>query len=204
VTWGRLGGAIGAASALQQPDWESDVYPDRESSGLAVGLTGDFQATFFSPFGVLAHGSVGWFDAPVLDGRISAVWTWRGLTLGAGLGRTSLAVAEQVYDASGLEEPSLAHRSYLLQYGAGTAMVRSTRRDLGWDLGGTVGIGNATSLLEVAFGLVSPRVGRSRYRIGVAMDLRAARFVEQGVADRNLDAATGATHLTFEWVRGEY
>ena len=58
---------------------------------VVAGATGDLQLTFYSPFGVLLQGKATYGSALSVDGRLSAIWAFRGLTLGGGVGSASVS-----------------------------------------------------------------------------------------------------------------
>jgi hypothetical protein len=199
ASWGRLGLAIGSGSVLQSPSWESDVYPTLDGRRLLAGAQGDLQLTFMSPFGLLGHASVLASPTLQLDGWISAIWAWRGLSIGAGPGLASFGVVDITYGQTIAE----VERTERLPYLQGSAILRT--RDLSrWDLSVSGGASPAVIHYEVGSGLLLPEMGGQRYRIGLVMDARTAQFVQQGVADRTLRLSSSRLLLRIDWVRGEY
>lgn len=203
-SWGRLGVLVGAGRAAQVNSWGSDVYPNAQADSVVLGASGDLQLTFFSPFGVLTQGTVTYGSSFSIDGRIAAIWAWKGLTVGGGAGTASVSVFEGTYQtAPGLAGVDTAERVRRLQYGHLTTVVRGFGRAR-WDLGLTVGAGPALVRYELGAGLLLPPVGGSRYRIGLMLDGRNGQFVEQGPDDRTVSSAGNQLLFRLDWVRGEY
>ncbi|MEQ1569503.1 MAG: hypothetical protein ABMA64_27955 [Myxococcota bacterium] len=205
ASWGRVGARFSGGSQLQDASWTSDVFPDVSPSAAGFALTGDTQVTFYSPFGVLAHGDVGWMLAPQADGRVAAIGTWRGFTAGAGLGRQLVLLTQNTYDSAGTGTDAVIvpiHPVQVLQYGHLTANVRSGG-EVKYDVGGTLGASAATTRFELTFGLVVPVAGQ-RYRLGAWVDRRAGRFRQVGLPERELASTIGTFALSLEWVRGDY
>lgn len=193
AVWGRVGAVLGTGSALQTNDWGSDWYDNHTTSGLALGLAGDLHATFYSPFGVLAHGRISSMaDSPGLDARAAAIWTWRGLTLGAGAGLVSV----DTFQDTG---PDRVARFTMERYPLGTAMLRA-RKGFRVDAALTVGATQALGVADLGVGwLLADRV-----RVGIDAVTIAARYVEEGFPERDVTAGSARVLLRIDWVRGEY
>lgn len=196
ASWGRGGVVLGGGNVVQDSNWGSDWYvdvPAADTAAVLVGLAGDLQVTFFSPFGVLAQGAVRYLPlSPGLDARASAAWAWRGLTLGAGAGVASIDTYEEVED-------ELVHRWRLLRYPQATALIRA-RRGLRWDLALTAGGGASVQAYDVGVGVL---LG-GRVRVALEASGRAGRFFEEGFPDRALATDAARASLRFDLVRGEY
>ena len=199
ASWGRLGLAVGPSSQLQLPSWTSDVYPRLEDRRVLLGAQGDLQLTFLSPFGVLAHLSALVGPELTLDGSLSAIWSWRGLTIGGGLGAASFSEVYYGYGAT----RTTTQRSVRLPYPQGTVLVRTAGLSR-WDV--SVSAGGSASVIryEIGSGLLFPEISGERYRIGLAMDARTGRFVQQGIPDRTVRLSSSLLLVRLDWVRGEY
>jgi hypothetical protein len=201
-SWGRIGLLLGAGRAQQLNSWGSDVYPSAKADSVVFGGSGDLQLTFFSPFGALVQGRVTYGSAFSIDGRLGAIWAWKGLTLGGGVGSASVSIFERVYggdDARG----DTAERVRRLQYGHGTALIRGLGRAR-WDLGLTVGGAPSLVRYELGAGLLLPVVSGERYRLGLVFDGRNGAFVQPGPDEREVSAAGNQLLFRIDWVRGEY
>jgi hypothetical protein len=200
-SWGRIGAAFGSANRIQAPTWESDIYPDQVAPNALVAITGAGQITFFSPFGVLVAGQLGWGGGFVGDARLAAIWTWRRLTLGGGLGRMAVQVDELAW-ADGERPGEPIQRFHQLQYGHGTALVRS-RLPPRVDVGTTVGLSGGSRLFELGVGWT---VGKApaEFRLGLTARQRVGLFVAESDPALRLVSSSGTLELSVEWVRGEY
>lgn len=200
-SWGRLGLMVGGGRSDQVNSWGSDVYPDSQRDSVVFGTAGDLQLTFFSPFGVLTQGRLTYGSAFAIDGRVAAIWAWKGLTLGGGAGTASVSMFERTFgEAVGVET---AERMRRLQYGHLTGLLRGVGRAR-WDLGLTLGGSPALTRYELGAGLLLPPVGGERYRAGLVVDGRTGSFVQQGPDARTVSAATVQLLFRVDWVRGEY
>jgi hypothetical protein len=199
ASWGRLGVAVGSGSVLQAPSWSSDIYLPLDRRRLMGGAQGEMQLTFFSPFGLLGHASVLASPTLQLDGWLSAIWAWRGLSVGVGPGTATFGVVDRSFGQTVTE----VERTQRLPYLQGSALLR-TQGLSHWDVSVSAGGSPAMIHYEIGTGLLVPEIGGQRYRIGLVMDARTAHFVQQGIADRTLRLSSSQLLLRVDWVRGEY
>ena len=135
-----------------------------------------------------------------IDGRIAAIWAWKGLTIGGGAGTASVSVFERTFDVLG--SPT-AERMRRLQYGHVSSILRGTG-SARWDLGVTVGASPALVRYELGAGLLLPPVGGERYRAGLVLDGRSGAFVQPGPEDRLVSSSGIQLLFRIDWVRGDW
>lgn len=203
IAWGRIGLIAGYGSFKQDSSWESDVYPDTTDAIVRAGLSGDLQATFFSPFGLRARvtGTLG--PTVWADGWLAAAFAPRGWTLGAGVGSVSVTVFENDYGPAALFAPTASQRVRQLRYPMGTVGLRSMA-GARWDAQLTVGASSAVVRYEAAVGLLLPPIGRGRYRIGLTLDGRRGVFVESAPDIREVTLSGAVGGLELDLVQGDY
>jgi hypothetical protein len=199
ASWGRVGVVVGSGSVLQSPSWPSDIYRTVDRRRLMGGASGEMQLTFFSPFGLLGHASVLASPALQVDGWLSAIWAWRGLSVGLGPGTATFGVIERSFGQSVTE----VERMHRLPYLQGSALLRTPGLSR-WDVSLSAGGSPAMIHYEIGTGLMIPEIGGERYRIGLVMDARTAHFVQQGIADRTVRLSSSQLLVRIDWVRGEY
>jgi hypothetical protein len=179
------------------------VYPRVDDRTLRFGAAGDLQLTFFSPFGVLAHGAASVQSSLWVDAWVAAIWAPGGLSLGGGVGTMSVSVFEATFGAPTPEGTEREERVRSLQYAHGTAALRS-RHHARWDLGVSVGASAPVLRYEVGAGLLFPPIGGERYRIGLGVDGRRGTLVEIGPGQREVVVGGNQIVIRLDWVRGEY
>jgi hypothetical protein len=206
-------GGIGLAGVRQVPsfdtDWVQTIEPgDRRVVSVAADAQG--AATFYSPFGVYGRGTVWlWGASPGLDAEVAAIWTWRGLLLGAGGGVTSIDELQGPEPgtplAQALPEAQETHRVYMPRYALGTLHLRSGRK-LRWHGGVTVGMGASLShaVAELHVGQpIDPAVS-SRWRVGLTAAFTSGVLTEQRRPDNRLEVGSSRVALTIGRVWGDY
>ncbi len=180
VAFGRLGASVGGLVAQQLPSAPSQLYDEVQIRGPGGGVAGDLHATFFSPIGVLASGSLVVHPvAPALDARVAAIGSWRRVTLGGGVG--AVTVHTFSFAPSPGVEPGVGGELdrdgdiVLEEYAYGAGLFR-TAGELPLDASVVVGGGPALTRLEVGAG-GALRAGDRRLRLGLVLDLRRVAYV---------------------------
>lgn len=199
VAWGRVGGAVGLGTVAQAPSWPSDYWLDRPTEiRPALGLAGDLHVTFLSPFGL--YGQASWApsgDATGLDLRVAAIGAWRGLTLGGGIGTSSVDTWE--WAAAGP-----LHRFQMVRSGHGVVLLRSLGEGPRWDLGVTAASSGGLRRVATGAGLLLPEVGQERFRLGFELQVGIGDLRVQGLPERRVVAGATRSVVRLDWVRGEY
>jgi hypothetical protein len=211
VAWARVGGSFGVGALDSVASFSSPRFPLQSSdTGWPIGAQGDLHATFYSPFGFLASGRVSWFpDSPGLDGRVSAI-AERGLvTVGAGVGLSTVDVVVQQADPV---VPGAIERTTLspgVQYGVGTLVLHPRHRppaDGGRPFDTSLAVGGSAQgyLVDLDAGIAT-RFGQDQLlRFGALLAVRSGSFVWTSVPGSTVDASSFRLLLRADFVFGEY
>lgn len=223
IAFARIGAVASAFVAHQSPsDADSQLYAPFDLRGPGGGVAGDVHATFFSPLGVLAQGSVLVHPrAPALDGRVAAIGHWRALSAGAGLGlmtvhtwrfepfevdgntTSTTTPATSSTPTTGAEATGdMDGTAVWVQYGYGTVLLRS-RGELPLDATATVGGGRGALRVELGAG-GALRAGDDRLRLGMMMDLRSVGFTHATVRSLDVQETYAAVLVRLDGLWGEY
>jgi hypothetical protein len=203
--WTRLGGSASIGAFEQTTSWASDFYPSTSARHARVGAVLDLQATFFSPVGLVAHGSATYATSLWLDGFVALAVAPGHATLGAGVGSASVSTLEnQFADPAVVGPPSQQlERVRQLRYPLGTVGYRSTGRSR-WDASLALGASPALVRYEAGAGLLLPPVSGALVRVGLALDGRRAVYRQVVSARREVVVGGVQLGLRLDWVAGEY
>ncbi|MCA9490911.1 MAG: hypothetical protein KC621_13375, partial [Myxococcales bacterium] len=215
IAFARIGAVASAFVTHQTPsDLDSQLYAPFDLRGPGGGLAGDIHATFFSPLGVLAQGSVLVHPrVPSVDGRVAAIGHWRALSVGAGVGLMTVHTwrftpfeVDATTTSTSTTSPELTGdmdgTAVWVQYGYGTLMLRS-RGELPLDATATVGAGRGAARVELGAG-GALKAGDDRLRLGLMMDLRSASFTHAAVPSLDVQETHAAVLVRLDGLWGEY
>jgi len=213
ISFLAIDGGAGVASVLQVPDFETDWVQTIEPStrtAASVAVDGQGAVTFYSPFGLYARGTIWlWGASPGLDAHAAAIWTYRGLMVGAGGGATSLDELQGPRRgtplATALPESSETHRVHMPRYALGTVHLRGGR-GMRWHTGLTLGGGASVAhgVLEAHLSQRSTPDRVGAWRGGLTIAFSRGQLAEQRRPDNQLDVGSSRVALTFGRVWGEY
>lgn len=194
--WATAGALAGGGTVRQEPSWApadfvADVPLDER---LVLGAALDVALTFYSPFGLWITAMAPFAgDSPGIDGRLAGIWTYRRLTVGAGVGTHGV-------DVFYAEEQ---HRLEMLRYGLGTVHLRFGARPR-WDVGLMAGGSAALVRTHLRVGGTLIETDSNRWRLGIDLTRSDATFQREGQPSDTVELGNTRAMLQIGLAWGEY